>query len=62
VARIRIRLSPDGTIVGKEWLQKSGVPAYDEAVMRAIDKTGVLPRDIDGRVPSPMDLEFKPHE
>jgi colicin import membrane protein len=31
-------------------------------VLRAIDKTEVLPRDVDGRVPSSMAIEFKPQE
>jgi len=31
-------------------------------VLRAIDKTEILPRDTDGRVPSPMQLEFRPRD
>jgi len=29
-------------------------------VLRAIDKTRTMPRDTDGRVPSPMIIEFRP--
>ncbi|MCE2879433.1 MAG: TonB C-terminal domain-containing protein [Comamonadaceae bacterium] len=29
----------------------SGKPAFDEAVLRGIQKMGTVPRDIDGRVP-----------
>ena len=38
------------------------MPAYDEAVLRAIDKTEVLPRDVDGRVPSALLLVFRANE
>ncbi len=52
--------SPDGTIIGKRLLKSSGNKAWDAAVLRAIDKTEAMPRDVDGRVPSPMIIEFKP--
>jgi colicin import membrane protein len=41
-------------------VRSSGSKAWDEAVLRALDKTEVLPRDTDGRVPSPVVIEFKP--
>jgi colicin import membrane protein len=31
-------------------------------VIRAVVKTEVLPRDIDGRVPSAMVISFRPNE
>ena len=34
----------------------------DEAVLRALDKTEVLPRDVDGRVPPVMELTFNPKQ
>jgi len=61
-AAVEVRLSPDGTIVGKKLVKSSGSPAWDDAVLRAIDKTEVLPRDVDGRVPSPMLITFKPRD
>jgi colicin import membrane protein len=39
-------------------VKSSGVPAWDEAVLKAVDKTAVLPRDENGKVPSPMLLSF----
>jgi colicin import membrane protein len=62
VASVEVRAAPDGTILGKRLVKSSGVPAWDEAVLRAIDKTEVLPRDTDGRVPSPMVLDFRPRD
>jgi colicin import membrane protein len=60
LATVEVRLAPEGTIIGKRLVKSSGIPAFDEAVLRAIDKTEVLPRDIDGRVPPLIALDFKP--
>ncbi|MGA0612985.1 TonB C-terminal domain-containing protein [Caldimonas sp. KR1-144] len=62
LASVEVRCAPDGTIVGRRLVRSSGVPAWDDAVLRAIDKTEVLPRDVDGRVPSPMVLDFRPRD
>lgn len=61
-ATVEVKAGPDGTIIGKKLLKSSGVPAWDEAVLRAIDKTEVLPRDTDGRVPPAFEISFRPHE
>ena len=61
-AVVEVRASPDGTIVARKLIQSSGVKAWDEAVLRAIDKTEVLPRDTDGRVPSPLEISFRPKD
>jgi colicin import membrane protein len=61
-AIVEVRCAPDGTIVSRKVVKSSGAPAWDDAVLRAIDKTEVLPRDDDGRVPSPMQLEFRPRD
>lgn len=62
VASVEVRVAPDGTILGKRLLKSSGVPTYDDAVLKAIDRTAVLPRDVDGRVPPLFQIEFKPNE
>lgn len=61
-AEVEVRTSPDGTIVGRKLLRSSGVPNWDEAVLKAIDKTEVLPRNEDGVVPSPMIITFRPKD
>ncbi len=61
-AEVEVRTSPDGTIVGKTLIKRSGSPAWDEAVLKAIDKTEALPRDVDGRVPSPLVISFRPKD
>ena len=59
-AEVEVRTSPDGTIVARKLVKSSGIAAWDDAVLKAIDKTEVLPRDVDGRVPSPMVIAFRP--
>jgi colicin import membrane protein len=59
-AEVEVRMAPDGTIVGRKLVKSSGVKAWDEAVLRALDKTEILPRDVDGRVHSPVVIEFRP--
>ncbi|QKO22174.1 cell envelope integrity protein TolA [Rhodoferax sp. BAB1] len=61
-AEVEVRTSPDGTIVGRKLLKSSGVPSWDEAVLKAIDKTDTLPRNEEGVVPSPMTIIFRPKD
>ena len=61
-AIVEVRTAPDGTIISSKLTQSSGVPSWDAAVIRAIDKTETLPRDVDGRVPSLLSLEFRPKD
>lgn len=60
VADVEVRTSPDGTIISRRLVKSSGVPAYDEAVLKALDKTEVLPKDVDGTVPRSMIIGFRP--
>jgi colicin import membrane protein len=62
VAEVEVRCAPDGTIVSRKLVKSSGVKGWDEAVLRAIDKTEILPRDIDGRVPTPITIVFSPRD
>ncbi len=59
-AEVEVRVAPDGTITGRKLVKSSGNAAWDEAVLRAIDRTGTLPRDVDGRVPSSMLIGLRP--
>lgn len=61
-AEVEVRLAPDGTIVGKRLVQSSGNKAWDDAVLRALDKTETLPRDVDGRVPPSLTIGFRPQD
>ena len=57
-ADVRLTVLPDGTITKWEVVKSSGVKEWDDAVLRAVEKTGVLPRDENGRVQSPMVISF----
>ncbi len=59
-AEVEVRVSPDGTITSRRIVQSSGNKAWDDAVLRAIDKTEILPKDTDGRVPPLIVLGFRP--
>ncbi len=61
-AKVEVKVAPDGTIVGRKLLTSSGSPAWDETVLRAIDKTEVLPKDVDGRVPPTIEITFRPND
>ena len=59
-AEVEVRMAPDGTIVSRRLVKSSGLKSWDEAVLRALDKTEVLPRDSDGRIHTPLTIEFRP--
>ena len=61
-ATVEVRVSPDGTITSRKLIKSSGNAAWDEAVLKAVDKTEVLPRDIDGQVPASMEISFRPKD
>ena len=61
-AEVEVRTSPDGTIISRKLVKSSGVKSWDDAVLNAIDKTEVLPRDVDGRVPASLTLVFSPKD
>ena len=59
-AEVEMRVAPDGTIQSRRLKKSSGNKAWDDAVLRAIDKTEILPKDPDGRVPPLIELVFRP--
>ncbi|GAA4330235.1 hypothetical protein GCM10023165_03800 [Variovorax defluvii] len=60
-AEFDVRLAPDGTIVGTPQLVKSsGLSNWDEAALRALQKTEKLPRDVDGTVPPRLIVTLRP--
>ncbi len=61
-AEVEVRTSSDGTIISRKITKSSGVKSWDEAVLGAIDKTEVLPRDVDGKVPSSLVISFRPRD
>jgi colicin import membrane protein len=62
VAEVEVRTTLDGTITSQRLVKSSGNKAWDDAVITAIVRTGALPRDTDGRVPSPLIISFRPKD
>ena len=61
-ATVAVRVSLDGTIVGRKIVKSSGSAAWDETVLRAIDKTEKLPKDVDGTIPPTFEITFRPRD
>jgi colicin import membrane protein len=57
-----VRLLPDGSVAGIRKLRPSGVPGFDEAVARAIERSQPFPRDKSGTVPSIFIGAHKPKD
>jgi colicin import membrane protein len=56
---VEVRLAPDGTVLGRpRVLKSSGSKEWDEAVVRAFEKTEVLPRD-GGKIWSPLVIDWR---
>ncbi|MBI3285758.1 MAG: cell envelope integrity protein TolA [Burkholderiales bacterium] len=59
----RIDLLPDGSLRGAiRKLKSSGVPGFDEAVAKGIEKSAPFPRDKSGEVPPSLELIYKMKE
>jgi colicin import membrane protein len=59
-ADVEVRASPTGSILSRRLVKSSGNKDWDDAVLRAIDRTAELPRDVDGRVPPVLVITFTP--
>jgi len=63
LAVVRVRAAADGRIVQINLMQRSGTRAWDDAVVRALQKTPALPRDDDGRIPATdIIIDFRPND
>lgn len=61
-AEFVVGLLPDGTVAGIRKTKSSGIPAFDDAVRRAIDASQPYPADSSGRVPSSFISTNKPKD
>ncbi len=57
-----VDLLPDGSVRGIRKVKGSGVPGFDEAVRRAIEKSQPFPPDNSGRAPSGFTVSHKPKD
>lgn len=61
-AVISVVCDAGGRIMSQRLIKSSGVPAWDAAVQRAIERAEVLPVNEDGVMPSPLELSFRPRD
>jgi len=61
LAKVEVRLQSNGAIISARVVQPSGNTNWDNAVLNAVRRTGVMPKDVDGTLPDTiLILEFKP--
>lgn len=59
---VEVNIDQEGNILNRRIVQSSGFNAWDDAVLKAIDMTVVLPKDTDGRVPPKIIFGFRPYD
>jgi colicin import membrane protein len=59
-AEVEVTCSPSGKIEDVNLLKPSGNKAWDDAVVNGLFKTAMLPRDVDGSVPTRLVFSFRP--
>jgi colicin import membrane protein len=57
-----VQLLPDGSVNGIRMTKSSNVPGFDDAVKAAIQASQPFPKDIDGTVPSSINVSHKPKD
>ncbi len=57
-----VELLPDGSVRGIRKLKTSGIPGFDEAVRRAIEKSQPFPADKSGTAPPGFTVSHKPKD
>jgi colicin import membrane protein len=57
-----VELLPDGSVRGLRKIRPSGVPGFDEAVRRAIEKSAPYPPDSSGTVPGGFNVIHRPKD
>jgi colicin import membrane protein len=61
-AEIEVNAAPGGSIISRKLIKSSGTKDFDDAVLRAIDKAGSLPRNPNGPVPATLIISFRPND
>ena len=60
-AEVEVRLDSSGRIVSTKLVKSSGVKGWDDAVLKALERTGTLPSD-NGRYWNPIVMAFRPSD
>ncbi|MBW8722545.1 MAG: cell envelope integrity protein TolA, partial [Polaromonas sp.] len=61
-AVVQVKVSSTGLIMGSKLSKSSGVPAWDDAVLRAVEKAERIPPDENGKVITDFPVEFGPKD
>jgi colicin import membrane protein len=61
-AEVRVRVGPGGTILNVRVTKPSGNPAWDAAVVRAIESTERIPADENGKYATDFPLDWGPRD
>jgi TonB family protein len=59
-AVVSVQVSRAGEIVSYQLSQPSDSSMWDQAVLRALERTGTLPLDFDRTIPSRIEMAFRP--
>jgi colicin import membrane protein len=57
---IAVRCSPTGTLLSATIAHSSGNPAWDDAALRAVQRSDPMPQDIDGKTPGSFRITLRP--
>lgn len=61
-ALVKVECAADGRITRSTVIAASGNEQWDQAVIRALERTQVLPLDEHKRVPCPFEINFRPQD
>ncbi len=59
-AVVTVNCAPDGTVLSASISRPSSNPAWDAAVLRAVQLSSPMPRDVDGSAPHSFTITFRP--
>jgi colicin import membrane protein len=62
IVEVEIHCAPDGTILSRRITKSSGNKTWDDMVVRAIDKTGKLPVDTNGKALDTIPIAWGPQD
>ncbi len=58
-AVVAVQCAPDGSILNAQIVHASGNPAWDDAVLRAVQKSDPMPRDSNGKAPANFTFTYR---
>lgn len=61
-AVVAVHLAPDGSLLSARLAKSSGNVGWDNAVLRAVERSDPLPRDENGVAPANINIYFQPKE